>query len=223
MAGPQRVNGHRPNGLLNILDPSLKLAPHPTQEDVDFDLVDGLSSIVRLSSEVPGNAFSARSLGTERQGNAILLMMRGSSSPSDIWSSMQTKSHFMQKGGTTCPLNSSAIITSQGLPSFTHSRPLTCQRHQLVQQRALRRANLWSSRPTVEMIMPLAQRWSRAENLPARGSIYWTTPSLRPPFIQIGAVPLFYAPTDRCAGSALFGLTMPRRVRTIARATCLSR
>ena len=65
---------------------------------MDFDLVDGLSSIVRLSSEVPEDAFSARSLGTERQGNAILLMMRGSSSPSDIWSSMPTKSPFMQRG-----------------------------------------------------------------------------------------------------------------------------
>ena len=73
MAGSERVNGHRPSGLLNILDPSLKLAPHPTQEDVDFDLDEGLSSIVRLSSEVPEDAFSARSLGTERQGNAILL------------------------------------------------------------------------------------------------------------------------------------------------------
>ena len=40
---------------------------------MDFDLVDGLSSIVRLSSKVPEDAFSARSLGTERQGNAILL------------------------------------------------------------------------------------------------------------------------------------------------------
>ncbi len=77
MAGPQRVNGHRPNGLLNILDPSLKLAPHPTQEEVDFDLVDGLSSIVRLSSKVSEDAFSARSLGTERQGNAILLNDEG--------------------------------------------------------------------------------------------------------------------------------------------------
>ena len=73
MAGSKRVNGHRPSGLLHALDPSLKLAPHPTQEDVGFDLDAGLSSIVRLSSEVLEDAFSARSLGTERQGNAILL------------------------------------------------------------------------------------------------------------------------------------------------------
>ena len=73
MAGSKRVNGHRPSGLLHALDPSLKLAPHPTQEDVDFDLNAGLSSIIRLSSEVREDAFSARSLGTERQGNAILL------------------------------------------------------------------------------------------------------------------------------------------------------
>ena len=73
MAGPKRINGHKPSGLLNILDPSLKLAPHPSQENVEFDLDEGLSSIVRLSSDVPSDAFSARSLGTERQGNAILL------------------------------------------------------------------------------------------------------------------------------------------------------
>ncbi len=73
MAGPERINGHRPSGLLHILDPSLKLAPHPTQEEVDFDLNKGLSSIVRVSSEVPEDAFSARTLGTERQGNAVIL------------------------------------------------------------------------------------------------------------------------------------------------------
>jgi len=77
MSGPERVNGHRPSGLLHILDPSLKLAPHPKQDEVDFDLEAGLSSIARLTSEVPEDAFSARTLGTERQGNAILLNEEG--------------------------------------------------------------------------------------------------------------------------------------------------
>jgi len=77
MAGPERANGHRPSGLLHILDPSLKLAPHPKPEEVSFDLETGLASIVRLSSEVPEDTFSARTLGTERQGNAILLNDEG--------------------------------------------------------------------------------------------------------------------------------------------------
>ena len=55
-----KINGHRPSGLLHLLDPSLKLAPHPQQDQVDFDLESGLSAVVRLSSNVPEEAFSAR-------------------------------------------------------------------------------------------------------------------------------------------------------------------
>ena len=73
MAGIEKANGHRPSGLLHLLDPSLKLAPHPSQGDVSFDLDDALSPVVRLGSEVPESAFSARTLGTERQGNAVLI------------------------------------------------------------------------------------------------------------------------------------------------------
>ena len=40
---------------------------------MDFDLEAGLSSVVRLSSKVPEDAFSARALGVEREGNAVLL------------------------------------------------------------------------------------------------------------------------------------------------------
>ena len=73
MAGIDKANGHRPSGLLHLLDPSLKLAPHPRQEDVSFDLDNTLSSVMRLSAEVPEDAFSARTLGTDRQGNAVLI------------------------------------------------------------------------------------------------------------------------------------------------------
>ncbi len=73
MSGIERANGHRPSGLLHLLDPSLKLAPHPKQEDVGFDLATTLSSVLRLDSEVPETAYSARTLGTERHGNAILI------------------------------------------------------------------------------------------------------------------------------------------------------
>jgi len=73
MAGIEKANGHRPSGLLHLLDPSLKLAPHPKQEEYQFDLDTALLSVVRLTAEVPEDAFSARTLGTERQGNAVLL------------------------------------------------------------------------------------------------------------------------------------------------------
>ena len=73
MSEIDKVNGHRPSGLLHLLDPSLKLGPHPQQNEVDFDLEKGLASVVHLSSTVPEEAFSARTLGTEREGNAILI------------------------------------------------------------------------------------------------------------------------------------------------------
>ena len=71
MTGIERANGHRPSGLLHLLDPTLKLAPHPSQDDLPFDLENALASVLRLSAEVPDEAFSARTLGTERQGNGI--------------------------------------------------------------------------------------------------------------------------------------------------------
>ena len=71
--GIEKANGHRPSGLLHLLDPSLRLAPHPDQSDLPFDLDQALSSVFRLTSEVPEEAFSARTLGIERQGNAIVI------------------------------------------------------------------------------------------------------------------------------------------------------
>ncbi len=71
--GVKKANGHRPSGLLHLLDPSLRLAPHPRQEDVDFELDKALSTVFRLSSHVPEEAFSAQTLGTEREGNAVVI------------------------------------------------------------------------------------------------------------------------------------------------------
>jgi S1-C subfamily serine protease len=73
----ERANGHRPTGLLHILDPSLKLASHPRQEDLEFDLFKALDSVVHLTAKVSEDAFSARTLGTEREGNAILINKGG--------------------------------------------------------------------------------------------------------------------------------------------------
>ena len=77
MSGTERANGHRPTGLLHLLDPTLKLAPHPKQKDLSFDLTKTLASIVQLTAKVPENAFSAKTLGQNREGNAILISNGG--------------------------------------------------------------------------------------------------------------------------------------------------
>ena len=77
MAPIERANGHRPAGLLHLLDPSLRLAPHPRQEEVSFNLDQALSSVLRLEATVPTEAFSAGTLGTERQGNAVVISNDG--------------------------------------------------------------------------------------------------------------------------------------------------
>ena len=77
MLNGKRTNGHRPTGLLHLLDPSLKLAPHPKQENLSFDLNTALDSVVRLEAEIPEDAFSAKTLGQEREGNAVLISEDG--------------------------------------------------------------------------------------------------------------------------------------------------
>ena len=77
MLSEKRTNGHRPTGLLHLLDPSLKLAPHPKQENLSFDLNTTLDSVVGLVAEVPEDAFSAKTLGQQREGNAVLISEDG--------------------------------------------------------------------------------------------------------------------------------------------------
>ena len=71
------ANGHRPSGLLHLLDPALRTAPHPRQEDLSFDLHAALSAVLRLESHVPDSAHSAQTLGTERQGNGVVINDQG--------------------------------------------------------------------------------------------------------------------------------------------------
>ncbi len=49
----------------------------PKAEDAAFDLERALSSVVALRSEVPEDAFSASTLGTERAGNGIVIGAEG--------------------------------------------------------------------------------------------------------------------------------------------------
>ena len=77
MPNAKRTNGHRPTGLLHLLDPTLKLAPHPKQEDLSFNLYTALDAVVSLNAEVPDDAFSAKTLGQNREGNAVLISEDG--------------------------------------------------------------------------------------------------------------------------------------------------
>ncbi len=71
MAGTERMNGHRPSGLSNILEPNMKSTNKPRREDFSFDLDTTLASVVKITSNVPQDAFSAKTLGTSREGSAI--------------------------------------------------------------------------------------------------------------------------------------------------------
>ena len=72
MSEVKRANGHRLDGILPVSEPQVP-GPQPTEKDVDFDLKVSLSAVRSLRSSVPTDAHSARNLGTEREGNAVLI------------------------------------------------------------------------------------------------------------------------------------------------------
>ncbi len=73
MSGIEHANGHRANNLMSMLQPSALSGPRPNPEDYPFDLRTVLSAVRPLRSAVPPEAYSANTLGTEREGNAILI------------------------------------------------------------------------------------------------------------------------------------------------------
>ncbi len=73
MSGIDHANGHRADGLMSMLQPTPLQGPRPKPEDYPFDLRTVLSAVRPLQSAVPPDAYSASTLGTEREGNAILI------------------------------------------------------------------------------------------------------------------------------------------------------
>ena len=73
MQGIERANGQRPSGLLHILHPTLQSAPRPNPEEVAFDLEEVMSAVIPLGAEIPSDAFTAQILGTEREGNGVVI------------------------------------------------------------------------------------------------------------------------------------------------------
>lgn len=73
MSGIEHANGHKPLALSHLVDPNIADAKRPDPADYDFDLARALRAVVQLRSQAPDDAFSSSYLGTEREGNAILL------------------------------------------------------------------------------------------------------------------------------------------------------
>ena len=72
MSGVKKANGHRLDGILPIAEPPMP-GPHPTEDDVGFDLDAVLAAIRPLRSSIPADCHSAATLGTEREGSAVLI------------------------------------------------------------------------------------------------------------------------------------------------------
>ena len=58
-------------------DWSVPTSAQPKPEDYDYDLERAFGSVVGIRSVVPGDAFSAETLGTERAGNGVLIREDG--------------------------------------------------------------------------------------------------------------------------------------------------
>ena len=77
MTGVDRANGHKPAGISPLFHPALADAPRPDPAKLNYNLNRTLSAVVPLQARAPENAFSASYLGTEREGNAVLISEDG--------------------------------------------------------------------------------------------------------------------------------------------------
>jgi S1-C subfamily serine protease len=77
MPGIDHANGHRPDGILDMVHPMLQAAPRPDPAELSFDLDQALGAVVKLRAEVPRDAYTAANLGTEREGSGIILDRNG--------------------------------------------------------------------------------------------------------------------------------------------------
>ncbi|PPR12213.1 MAG: putative serine protease HhoB [Alphaproteobacteria bacterium MarineAlpha11_Bin1] len=77
MTGIDRANGHKPASISPLYHPALADAPRPDPAELAYDLNEALSAVVPLQARAPDDAFSASYLGTEREGNAVLISEDG--------------------------------------------------------------------------------------------------------------------------------------------------
>ena len=73
MSGIEHANGHKPLALSHLVDPNFSNVTRADPAEYEFDLARVLRAVVQLRSFAPDDAFSSSYLGTEREGNAILV------------------------------------------------------------------------------------------------------------------------------------------------------
>ena len=59
--------------MVNTGDWKIPPAAQPKPGDYAYDLDKALSAVLSLSTRIPGEAFTAETLGTERAGNGVLI------------------------------------------------------------------------------------------------------------------------------------------------------
>jgi S1-C subfamily serine protease len=73
MSDIERANGHRVSGVLPSLGSGPLPATRPHPKDYSFDLSAVLDAVRPIRSAVPADGHTAATLGTEREGNAVLI------------------------------------------------------------------------------------------------------------------------------------------------------
>jgi S1-C subfamily serine protease len=69
----KQANGYRLHSAMQFLAPEIAKRIQPRAEKFDFDLQAALDSVLALRSEIPEDAYTAQHLGTEREGQGVLI------------------------------------------------------------------------------------------------------------------------------------------------------
>ena len=77
MAENGKANGHKLEGLGRMLNPLARQLSRPRADSVAVDLEAAHQAVLALRSEVPPEAFTASILGSEREGNGVLIGAEG--------------------------------------------------------------------------------------------------------------------------------------------------
>lgn len=72
MSDLEKVNGHQPKGLLPMAFAAALSSPAEAAK-LPFDVGAALSAVVQLHAEIPADGYTAPFLGTERDGNGVII------------------------------------------------------------------------------------------------------------------------------------------------------
>ncbi len=72
MSDLEKVNGHRSKGLLPMAFAAALSSPAKSAK-LPFDVAAALSAVVQLHAEIPADGYTAPFLGTERDGNGVVI------------------------------------------------------------------------------------------------------------------------------------------------------